>query len=117
MAESVTDATFEDEVLKADLPVLVDFWAEWCPPCRMMSPIVDEIGAEMAERLKVVKLDTDANPETSQKYGIVSIPTFNLYYDGELLASMVGGRPKKKFVKEIERALGQVKGSHRADRT
>lgn len=105
MALTVTDATFEDEVLKSDLPVLVDFWAEWCPPCRMMSPIVDEIGEEMAGKLKVVKLDTDANPKTSMKYGIVSIPTFNLYRDGELIASIVGGRPKKKFIKEIERAI------------
>nr|NLD40429.1 thioredoxin [Actinomycetales bacterium] len=101
----VTDATFEDEVLNSELPVLVDFWAEWCPPCKMMSPIVDEIGEEMGDRLKVVKLDTDANPQTSMKYGIVSIPTFNVYLGGELVKSIVGGRPKKKFVKEIEGAL------------
>lgn len=102
----VTDATFEDEVLKADLPVLVDFWAEWCPPCKMMSPIVDEIGEEMGDRLKVAKLDTDSNPQISMKYGIVSIPTFNIYRGGELVKSIVGGRPKKKFLQEIEAALG-----------
>ncbi|HZK05992.1 MAG TPA: thioredoxin [Actinomycetaceae bacterium] len=106
MAKTVTDATFEDEVLKSEQPVLVDFWAEWCPPCRMMSPIVDEIGEELGDRLKVVKLDTDNNPQTAMRYGIVSIPTFNVYRDGELIASIIGGRPKKKFKKEIERALG-----------
>ncbi|HHW83533.1 MAG TPA: thioredoxin [Actinomycetales bacterium] len=105
MTLEVTDATFEDEVLNSELPVLVDFWAEWCPPCKMMSPIVDELGEEMSDRLKVVKLDTDSNPQTSMKYGIVSIPTFNIYKGGELAASIVGGRPKKKFVQEIEKAL------------
>ncbi|MDO5495570.1 MAG: thioredoxin [bacterium] len=105
MTTNVTDATFEEEVLNSEQPVLVDFWAEWCPPCKMMSPIVDELGEEMADRLKVVKLDTDANPQTSMKYGIVSIPTFNIYKGGELVASIVGGRPKKKFIEEIEKAL------------
>lgn len=106
MAKAVTDANFKSEVLESDIPVLVDFWAEWCPPCRMMSPIVDEIGREFGDRLKVVKLDTDHNPSTAMKYGIVSIPTFNLYRNGEVVASIVGARPKRRFKKDIERALG-----------
>lgn len=105
MAKAVTDVTFEAEVLHSDLPVLVDFWAEWCAPCRMMSPIVDEIGEELAGKLKVVKLDTDENPKTAMKYGIVSIPTFNIYRNGEVVASIVGGRPKRRFKKDIERAI------------
>lgn len=105
-APAVTDATFAAEVLQSDKPVLVDFWAEWCPPCRMMGPIVDEIAAEMAGTLKVVKLDTDANPATSRDYGIVSIPTFNIYQGGELVGSVVGGRPKRDLLKAITQAIG-----------
>ncbi len=107
MAKAVTDADFEAEVLKSDVPVVVDFWAEWCAPCRMMSPIVDEIGEEMAGQLKVVKLDTEANPETSMRYGITAIPTFMIYQGGEVVGSIVGGHPKRKMVKEIEKALGR----------
>lgn len=104
-AAAVTDSTFDSEVLGSDVPVLVDFWATWCPPCRQMAPIVDEIAGEFADRLKVVKIDTDENPATAQKYGIVSIPTFNIYKGGELVHSIVGGRPKRKFAEEIESAL------------
>lgn len=106
-APAVTDATFQAEVLESDTPVLVDFWAEWCPPCRMMEPIIDEIAAEMGDTLKVVKLDTDSNPVTSGNYGIVSIPTFNIYQGGELVGSVVGGRPKKDLIRQINRALGR----------
>ena len=106
MARDVTDATFQEEVLDSETPVLVDFWAEWCAPCRMMSPIVDELGEELGDRLKVVKLDADANPQTAMQYGVVAIPTFNLYKGGEVVASIVGGRPKKRFREEIEAALG-----------
>ncbi|NCD17028.1 MAG: thioredoxin [Actinobacteria bacterium] len=105
-APDVTDATFRAEVLESDKPVLVDFWAEWCPPCRMMGPIIDEISAEMGDTLKVVKLDTDSNPRTSRDYGIVSIPTFNIYKGGELVGSVVGGRPKRDLVKAIHKAIG-----------
>ena len=101
-AQAVTDATFQSEVLDSSTPVLVDFWATWCPPCRMMAPIVDEIAAEKGEALKVVKLDTDENPEIAGKYGIVSIPTFILFKNGEAAAQVIGGRPKKDLLKEIE---------------
>ncbi len=104
-APAVTDATFATEVLASEKPVLVDFWAEWCPPCRMMGPIIDEIAAEMADTLKVVKLDTDDNPVTTRNYGIVSIPTFNIYKGGELVGSVVGGRPKRDLVKAIRKAI------------
>lgn len=104
-SKAVTDATFKAEVLDSDLPVLVDFWAEWCPPCRMMSPIVDEIGTELAGKLKVVKIDTDMNPKTARAYGITSIPTFNVYKNGELVRSIVGGRAKRQFLQEINAVL------------
>jgi len=106
-APAVTDATFKAEVLDSDKPVLVDFWAEWCPPCRMMGPIIDEIAAEMGGSLKVVKIDTDDNPMTSRDYGIVSIPTFNIYKGGELVGSVVGGQPKRNLVKAINKAIGR----------
>ncbi|MFC4554783.1 thioredoxin [Georgenia faecalis] len=102
---AVTDDTFEDEVLKSDKPVLVDFWAGWCQPCLKMAPIVDEVAAEHAG-IKVVKIDIDANPDVAQRYGIVSIPTFNVYSGGELAKTIVGGRPKPAFVKELSEFIG-----------
>lgn len=104
-AITVTDANFMEEVLQADGPVLVDFWATWCPPCRMMSPIIDEIAAEKSDSLKVAKLDTDANPQTAGNYGIVSIPTFILFKGGKVVEEIVGGRPKKDLLALIEKHL------------
>lgn len=104
-AITVTDANFMAEVLQAEGPVLVDFWATWCPPCRMMSPIIDEIAAEKRDSLKVVKLDTDENPQTAGNYGIVSIPTFILFKGGKVVEEIVGGRPKKDLLALIEKHL------------
>ena len=98
---NTTDATFDTDVLASDKPVLVDFWATWCGPCRAMAPILDEIAAEHGEKLQVVKLDTDANPGVTARYGITSIPTMNVYVGGELVKSITGAKPKQVLVKEL----------------
>lgn len=100
--ESVTDATFAEQVLGSDIPVLVDFWAPWCPPCRQMGPIVDEIADEMGERAKVVKVNVDDNPATAAKYGVTSIPQFSYFSGGEQVSSLLGARPKAQLVAQLE---------------
>ncbi|QQS02106.1 MAG: thioredoxin [Austwickia sp.] len=100
-----TDATFEQDVLKSDLPVLVDFWAEWCGPCRKIAPILEEIAAEHGDKLKIVKLDIEANQKTAAQYGIVSIPTMNVYSGGEVVKSITGARPKPMMLKELAEFL------------
>ncbi|MCJ7643251.1 MAG: thioredoxin [Candidatus Aminicenantes bacterium] len=92
-----SDATFEQEVLKSEVPVLVDFWAPWCMPCRMIAPAVEEIAKEHAGKLKMVKVNVDDNPKTSQLYGILSIPTLILFKGGEVKETVVGVVPKKKI--------------------
>jgi thioredoxin 1 len=99
---SVTDQEFQDTVLGSETPVLVDFWAEWCVPCHMVSPVVEEIGVEKGEGLKVVKLNIDDNPQATRQYGVMSIPSLILFKGGEEVARVVGARPKDAILRDIE---------------
>lgn len=101
----VTDATFESEVIKSDVPVLVDFWAAWCGPCRMVAPVVEELASDYAGRLKVAKLNVDENRSTAAKYGIMSIPTLLLFKQGEIKSRLVGFRPKAELARAIDSVL------------
>jgi len=102
MSIAVTEATFEEEVLKSETPVLVDFWAEWCGPCHAVAPVLDKIVAERADQLKLVKVNIDEEQELSQRYGVMSIPTMILFKDGAPAAAAVGAQPKSA----LERTLG-----------
>jgi thioredoxin 1 len=93
----VSDATFEAEVLKSAEPVVVDFWAEWCGPCRMIAPALEEIAGSLNGKVKIVKLNVDENPKVAEKYGIMSIPTLMLFKNGELASRQVGAAPKQKL--------------------
>jgi thioredoxin 1 len=101
----VSDATFEAEVLKSGSPVVVDFWAEWCGPCRMIAPALDEISASLGEKVKIVKLNVDENPQVAAKYGIMSIPTLMIFKNGELASRQVGAAPKQKLEQWITAAV------------
>ena len=101
---AITDATFDAEVLKADLPVLVDFWAPWCGPCRILGPLVEELAGELAGRVKVVKMNVDENPQTPTTYGIRGIPTTILFKAGKDVDRVVGAVPKKQLLALVEKA-------------
>ncbi len=100
----VNEAEFESKVVKSDLPVLVDFWAEWCGPCRMIGPIVEELSREMDGKLTVYKLDVDANPQLAEKYGIQSIPALLIFKGGQMVKTLVGYMPKPEIVKALSEA-------------
>lgn len=102
----VTDSTFETEVLEADEPTLVDFWASWCGPCKMVAPVVEEIAQEYSDHLRVAKMDVDSNGQTPANYGIQGIPTLILFKDGEEVARIVGFRPKNNMMEELKPHLG-----------
>src|SRR2546421_6513166 len=102
---TVTDATFADAVLGSDKPVLVEFWAQWCGPCRMVAPVLREIAAERADELTVVKLNYDENPETGQRFGVMGLPTMLLFRGGEPIREFVGARPKMRLDAELDDAL------------
>jgi thioredoxin 1 len=101
----VSDADFESEVLKASGPVVVDFWAEWCGPCRMIAPALEEIAGSLGAKVKIVKLNVDENPHTAQKYGIMSIPTLMIFKNGEMAARQIGAAPKQKLEHWITTAV------------
>jgi thioredoxin 1 len=102
MATEATEATFDDEVLGSETPVLVDFWAEWCGPCHMVAPVLDQIVQERPEDLRLVKVNIDEQPALAQRYGVMSIPTMILFKDGEPVAGALGAQPKTA----LEKALG-----------
>jgi len=103
--EKVTAANFNDLVLKSATPVLVDFWAEWCGPCRAVAPILEEISNEYSEKIKIVKLNTDEEGAIAMKYGINSIPTMNVFVGGQVVKSIVGAKPKPALVRELAEFL------------
>jgi thioredoxin len=102
---AVTEATFENEVLKSDVPVLVDFWAEWCGPCRMVAPIVEELAGEYAGRLKVTKVDVDDNQKLAIRYSVMSIPTLGVFRGGQMIERIVGYMPKQEVKRRLDGAL------------
>jgi thioredoxin 1 len=103
--KTVTDATFATDVLQSDKPVLVDFWAEWCGPCKMVAPVLEEIAGEHGDKLQVVKLNIDENPNAARDYQIMSIPTMAVFQGGQLVKAIVGAKPKAAILRDLEAYL------------
>jgi thioredoxin 1 len=103
--KAVTDQNFVSDVLQSDTPVLVDFWAEWCTPCRKVEPVLEEIATEMGDKVRIVKLNIDENPETARTYRVMSVPTLTVFKGGQPVQSVAGARPKGDLVRLIESAL------------
>jgi len=101
----VSDNTFEQEVIQSELPVLVDFWAVWCPPCKMVIPTIEHLAQTYKEQLRIVKLNVDENMKTSSKYGVMSIPTLLLFKGGELKETIVGAQPQEKIVQIVSKHI------------
>lgn len=101
MVKKITGAEFEQEVLQSQLPVLVDFWADWCGPCRMVAPVLEEVDQELGQSLKIVKVNVDEEGELAQRYGVMSIPTLMLFKGGEVVETSVGFQPKKALISRI----------------
>jgi thioredoxin 1 len=101
----VTDASFEQDVLKAEKPVLVDFWAAWCAPCRRVAPVLEQIAAEHGDKLEIVKLNVDENPETAMRYQVTSIPAMKLYSGGEVVKTVIGAKPKPAIEADLASIL------------
>jgi len=100
--KTVTDATFDADVLGSDKPVLVDFWAEWCGPCKMVAPVLEEIASEHGDKITVAKVNIDENPEIARRYQIMSIPTMSVFAGGEIVKSIIGAKPKAALLRDLE---------------